>query len=72
MCIRDSMLTKAVDRLSQLSFAAKSEDLGTPAGGKYDFKLSVGGAVLEGAASKTVLERFKVDLRRLERAGGLA
>jgi hypothetical protein len=65
-------LTKAVDRLSQASIAGGPEEAATPTEGKYDFNLNVGGATLKGVASKSVLERFKVDLRRLERAGGLA
>jgi hypothetical protein len=65
-------LTKAVDRLSQIPTAIGSEEAAAPIEGKYDFNLNVGGATLKGTASKSVLERFKVDLRRLERAGGLA
>jgi hypothetical protein len=65
-------LTKAIDRLGQASSTAGFEEETTSAGGKYDFNLNIGGATLKGAASKSVLERFKVDLRRLERAGGLA
>jgi hypothetical protein len=65
-------LTKAIDRLSQVPSTVGPEDAAASAGGKYDFKLNIGGAALEGVASKSVLERFKVDLRRLERAGGLA
>jgi hypothetical protein len=66
------VLTRAIDRLSQVPTTAGLEEGATSAGGKYDFKLNIGGAALEGVANKSVLERFKVDLRRLERAGGLA
>lgn len=65
-------LGRMVDRLSHLSSTPESEKSSESAGGRYDFKLNIGGAALEGAASKSVLERFKVDLRRMERAGGLA
>ncbi|MEA3480059.1 MAG: hypothetical protein U9R60_17890, partial [Bacteroidota bacterium] len=65
-------LTKVADRLSRVSTAASSEGSGAKVGGKYDFTLNLGGAKLEGTAPKSVLEQFKVDLRRLNLAGGLA